>query len=270
MKRIIIGVLLFNSLAGLAHAKLPSLVISPTLDVSKGNTEHVTAGISTDLGWRKENDLHYELLKTDYNYAETDKGKNANNGSLRFDYGYNFFSPGNSLFKGHTFIKYLNIFFFSQPSFDEQQKLDLRWHTGAGPKWYFLRVESSSSSVEDKWIWEKEVSLSAAILYEREEKSEGLGRADFTRLSVRPKINFPLWETPSSGATSLSLVYFYMPRLDRWNDYRMSAEGTLKVPIYRKIIFINFTLKDDYNAVVPNGVIQNTFSFINTVTIKLK
>lgn len=230
-------ILLFVSQARSEEKDKPyKFELAPGITVFKGNTDRVGITGSMDMEWiTKMNEL---VLLVNHAYAETEKVKDANQGDATFTYDFNF-------------LERESLFVFLMPSYNEFQKLDLRLQSGGGYKHTFVKNDIAK------------ISMSAAALYEREDLADDLGDSNIMRFSFRPKLKFMF-----GAENSISIIYFYQPRADRWEDYRMLLDTSVEFQIYKKLFF-ELKLLDEYNEIVPEGVKRNDVTLINSIKLKL-
>lgn len=134
---------------------------------------------------------------------------------------------------------------------DPVARVSYRSDGGIGLKYRFL--EDSS----------REISLSAAPLYSFEKFANQPENQD-VRLSVRPKLE---WKT-AQGIQLIALL-FYQPRINRFSDYRLTANLRWEIPLTLQTRMVG-EIEDRYVSVVPQGVQPNDLRVTIGIAWKIK
>jgi len=122
----------------------------------------------------------------------------------------------------YTFFSWLTWEVFSQAQYDEVQEIRIRWLNGSGPR--FKLIENDSASLY----------LGALYMYEYEETTDRdpvfINRD--SRLSAYVSAAYGL-----NPYLSINHVSYVQPRLDQFDDFRISSETTLSVKLSKHLTF---------------------------------
>jgi len=146
---------------------------------------------------------------------------------------------------------------FTQAQFDEIQQLDVRTLAGTGPRIKILRTDSSHLYWGVLYMYEHEESYDLL-----EDGIQNPVMLDDHRLSTYLSGGYSL-----TDFFSINLVVYYQPKLDEWNDFRISSETSLSVNITEALSFNTYfqLIYDEAPPIpVPNTmyVLRNGLSVV--------
>ncbi|MFH1729613.1 MAG: DUF481 domain-containing protein [Pseudomonadota bacterium] len=146
----------------------------------------------------------------------------------------------------HTIFDNLKWFVYNTHAYNELLLLDYRLTGGTGP-WYDFKLGTLLNAA------------SLAITYEFEQFN-GYANEHTPRLSYRHIFSYSINEI-----VSWNLDFFYVPKITDWSDVHIFLNTNLDITIYKDIIKIRLTLKDEYDSVPKTGVEENDMSFITSI-----
>jgi len=133
---------------------------------------------------------------------------------------------------------------FAQLQFDEIQEIDLRQLLGSGPRYQLARADSAF------------LYAGMLYMYEYEETS---AEAEHIRYNRHHRLSTYLSAGFTFGANAgLNLILYYQPRLDRWNDYRVSGVMDFTTPVFENFFF-NLSLDLVYDTRPPVTVPEEMY-----------
>lgn len=206
------------------------------LNYQQGNTDKI--GGHSALKLDRVSSIDEFLFNANIFYSETHQKKDTHKGDMTLKYDYDFY-------------KKESFFLFIIPSYNEFHNIKYRIQNGIGLKHTFLKNEYHNHS------------LSGAVLYEVKEYLHIKEKKEITRLSFRPKMKYLF-----NKENTLLLIFFYQPKIDQWEDYRMLLEFSIDFKII-KYLFFEFKILDEYNNIVIDNIERNDITIINGIKIKI-
>ncbi|WP_156772451.1 DUF481 domain-containing protein [Urechidicola croceus] len=136
--------------------------------------------------------------------------------------------------------------FFGQTQYNSISKIDFRGLLGTGPRFKI------SNSEKYKFY------LGSLIMYEYDRSKEDIA---ITNKDLRwsSYLSFSLF--PSKNTAIVSTTY-YQPKLDGFNDFRISSESSIAVKIFEKLAFKS-TFKFNFDKFPVEGIPKSQYSFTN-------
>ena len=204
----------------------------------------------------------------------------AGNGSLRTDY---YFRKKNKLmliaafgvnrFKAHdateatsiednqfahlrynrTLTKYLTWEAFAQGQFNEVELINLRILAGTGPRFKVLKKKKGYIYLGTMYMFEHS-----------DEQQDGISENlvfDHHRLSNYVSM---LYEMSENAA--ISHVTYYQPRVDAFDDFRISSETGLEFKLFKKLKWKSYFLML-YDSRPPESVVELRYQFRNGISL---
>lgn len=142
------------------------------------------------------------------------------------------------------------LFAYHTAAYNEYTRLDYRSTTGLGP-WYDLSLGPTSHGL----------SLAAAHEYERF-KGGRVQRAP--RLSYRQRSRLPV-----SPAAGLDADFFYVPKFDDFDDYRLYAEISLRTLFWKDTLGLSLSWIEEYDSRPKPGVKPNDTLWLTSLSVRL-
>lgn len=137
---------------------------------------------------------------------------------------------------------------FVQAQYDQIWKIDLRFLAGAGPRFRFLKTDTSH------------VYMGTLMMYEYEQITDGAEINRDVRFSIYLSAGYAF-----NKVFKISNITYFQPRLDNPNDFRISTETQAAFSITSRLGFkARFSLSYDTR---PPAQLQNTFySLVNSLS----
>ncbi len=148
----------------------------------------------------------------------------------------------------YEFRRYLIPEAFVQVQYNQLWKIDLRLLAGAGPRFELFHSDSAN------------IYLGTLVMYEYEEVNKG---AEFNR-------DFRLSTYLSGGFTlkqnvEFNSITYFQPRLDAWEDFRISTENSLRFGITSRLGF-KTTFGLSYDSRPPDDLQNIFYSWTNGIS----
>lgn len=172
------------------------------------------------------------LLKNDIEFQRIEGNKFANSGISHLRYNYKVFPR-------------ITWEVFAQAQYNKVSKIDFRGLLGTGPRFKLSTSERFN------------FYLGTLVMYEQEELDDGVTPL---QRDVRGSAYFSFSLYPTKNITIISTTY-YQPRLDSFDDYRVSSQSSLLIKMFEDFAFkTTYTfIFDQFPAVgIPNS--QYNFS----------
>ena len=190
--------------SALAHPDQPT---SATVDVAvrgaSGNSERL--GMAADIGAQWHHNPHQVLLWLGYDYGSSRKQRNSNRGFSHLRYRYHF-NP------------YYALESFGQWQKDEFARLNRRILLGGGLRIAFLTQQH----------------LGIGVFHESEQLRTTANSSDPLN-QQRWRGNLYLALHHRIGQTKVANTLYYQPNLRRSRNYRLLNEGSIQLPLTKKI-----------------------------------
>lgn len=139
---------------------------------------------------------------------------------------------------------------FAQAQFNKLLLIESRTLAGSGLRYRLLKSKNGKHRIYS----------GLAMLFERNVFLENLGEQEWWRLSSYVSMTFRPWE----GVKLVSTTYF-QPQIDRWENYRMSTEWRLDMPLGKKLSFYtDFSLSIDQS--LPDDAPTSVYAWVNGLT----
>lgn len=171
------------------------------------------------------------------------------NGSVRYDY----LLPENWGFLTEDYLKdRWRIFAINTHAYNKFLKLDYRVTGGFGPGYplYFkkkIETQKDGKTV-DTFIDYIENDLSVLFIYNHENFSTGI-EDDTFEVSIRNLFTWNIQE-----GVQIGLDGFYILSMEDGNDYRLYGKAYIQVNVYKKKVFLQLSIEDEYDNRPQEGV----------------
>jgi hypothetical protein len=141
---------------------------------------------------------------------------------------------------------------YGQAQYNKLLLIKLRALTGSGLRYRWLKSSDG----------QQRIYSGLAALFEHNQFLQELGEQNWWRLSSYVSFTFYPWE----GVKFVGTTYF-QPQVDDWENYRLSSEWRLDMPLGKKLSFTtDFTYSVDQS--LPADAPTSTFSWINSFTFR--
>ena len=203
-----------------------------SFEYSKNEDEFLSGGVNLHLQYKTSKSLY--LIKTDYDITKGSGKEFSNAGIVHFRYNYK--------------IKdWLTAEVFTQLQFNKILKVDLRWLTGAGPRFRVIKTKLFRMYIGALYMFEHEEIADTSLINNDHRLSS------YMSFSLKIKDNLSLINTT-----------YFQPRFSKFSDYRLSSQTDLKIGISKHFSFLLSYLYylDKYPAA---GVPSETHYFSNSL-----
>tara|TARA_R110002124_G_scaffold99337_1_gene245320 strand:- start:51020 stop:51778 length:759 start_codon:yes stop_codon:yes gene_type:complete len=177
----------------------------------KRNTNNFLT-LSTNIHIQYKMNNHLFLFKNDFNFQKIEGDRFENSGIQHLRYNYKF-SPR------------IAWEFFAQGQYNKVSKIDFRGLVGTGPRFKLTNSENYK------------FYLGTLVMYEYEEIDDGITPI---QKDIRGSTYLSFSIYPAENISFVSTTY-YQPRINNFNDYRISSQTALVVTLIK-----NFGLKTAY------------------------
>lgn len=139
---------------------------------------------------------------------------------------------------------------FVQAQYNQLWNIDVRLLAGAGPRFKLYRTDTSR------------IYIGTLVMYEYEEVDKGAQYNRDFRLSCYLSGGYSL-----KKYIDFNTITYFQPRLDQWDDFRITTENSIRFGITTKLGF-RTTFQLSYDTRPPDNL-QNTFySWTNGLSFK--
>jgi len=139
---------------------------------------------------------------------------------------------------------------FAQGQFNKLLLIESRLLAGSGLRYRLLKSKDGKQRIYS----------GLAMLFEKNTFLENLGEQEWWRLSSYISFTFRPWE----GVKLVSTTYF-QPQIDDWENYRMSSELRLDMPLGKKLSFYtDFSMSIDQS--LPADAPTSVYAWVNGLT----
>lgn len=205
---------------------------SASLDFSLKKDVNDYFGFRSNIHLQYKMNKNLVLLKNDIEFQRIEGNKFANSGISHLRYNYKVFPR-------------ITWEVFAQAQYNKVSKINFRGLLGTGPRFKLSTSERFN------------FYLGTLVMYEQEELDDGVTPL---QRDVRGSAYFSFSLYPTKNITIISTTY-YQPRLDSFDDYRVSSQSSLLIKMFEDFAFkTTYTfIFDQFPAVgIPNS--QYNFS----------
>lgn len=206
-----------------------------SLNLTRNTTDVLDYGAKATVQYLKER--HRLLVLSDLSRIVAGGTNFINRGYEHVRYNYDFGNKRKFSFEA-----------FQQAQFNGLQAIGFRHLTGAGLRWNVLENDSLK-------LW-----VGSLPMYEYEELTTGIIERNFRQSSyVLFFIAFKKFE--------FQTINYYQPRLDYFNDFRISSSNNIEFGVLRWLRFVT-SLDLTYDSRPPDAVPDLVFTFRNAIKLE--
>lgn len=149
----------------------------------------------------------------------------------------------------HMLDSVITMELFSQVQFDQILKIEQRWLTGVGPRFHFLRKTNTEFYYGIHYMYEYEHEMETKII-----------NSDH-RMSTHLVLN------REGKRNDVHAIAYYQPRLDNFNDFRVSGSLSIGFKILENLLF-RAQAEIIYDSNPVEGVTDMVYTVNNGITLK--